>query len=590
MENNLIDLRWFLLTHIENINNILIWQKIIFTLSFIFFSFCSLSPFFVNHNSAFKRQKYWLKDVIFIISLIILIIVGRWTELLDHSIVGPDEELFIAAATKLVVDPFFWKSIDTGSSGPLNIFVLLIPKIFGFKIEYASARIIGLICILISTISLYFSLKFIYNKLIARSSTFLIVICFATLKSSDFFRYSSEYVSITILSLVLMIICYGYSKANKNNLWIFFSGLLLGLIPYAKFQAVPIALALAIITIHIIWQKSQTKHGLRNNFAIFGAALLLGSGLVFFYLLVFSVFDDFYKSYILQNLLFYSSSSSKHVNPNFLLNFKLHFLFMIGWYEKSTRFLFILSLGFIYIFIYLFRFYYTKNRFKQFSKTFPFVYYSLFILIMAIYAVSKPGNLFSHYLLLLIIPCGFFIGVCLGEMQDIVVNSKSNKTPLIILKIFLISTIISGFILSGITINTNNRYLAARKELVKNYQDPVAIAINKYAFPGQTIVVWGWASELYVQTGTIQGVRDGFLMWQIIPSPQQKYFRKRFLDDFIKSKATVFVDAVSPKMFFFHDYKTQGHEAFPEVAKVIHERYKLVEEVNGVRIYTLHPY
>ena len=38
-------------------------------------------------------------------------------------------------------------------------------------------------------------------------------------------------------------------------------------------------------------------------------------------------------------------------------------------------------------------------------------------------------------------------------------------------------------------------------------------------------------------------------------------------------------------MFFLKDRKTQGHEAFPEVAKVVREHYKLVEEVRGVRIY-----
>jgi hypothetical protein len=38
-------------------------------------------------------------------------------------------------------------------------------------------------------------------------------------------------------------------------------------------------------------------------------------------------------------------------------------------------------------------------------------------------------------------------------------------------------------------------------------------------------------------------------------------------------------------MFGFQDRETQGHEVFPEIASVIKENYRLVDEVQGVRIY-----
>jgi hypothetical protein len=42
---------------------------------------------------------------------------------------------------------------------------------------------------------------------------------------------------------------------------------------------------------------------------------------------------------------------------------------------------------------------------------------------------------------------------------------------------------------------------------------------------------------------------------------------------------------VAPKMFGFNDRKTQGHEEFPEIAKIVNQKYKLVDEFQGVRIY-----
>lgn len=38
-------------------------------------------------------------------------------------------------------------------------------------------------------------------------------------------------------------------------------------------------------------------------------------------------------------------------------------------------------------------------------------------------------------------------------------------------------------------------------------------------------------------------------------------------------------------MTVFKDRKTQEHEVFPEIARVIKENYRLVDEVKGVRIY-----
>ena len=99
------------------------------------------------------------------------------------------------------------------------------------------------------------------------------------------------------------------------------------------------------------------------------------------------------------------------------------------------------------------------------------------------------------------------------------------------------------------------------------------------------MAVWGWASELYVDTGLVTATIDSVSLWQILPGSLQEYFLKRYADDLINSNAKLFVDAVAPRMFFFTDRETQGHEVFPEIARFIKENYRLVDEVQGVRIY-----
>ncbi len=588
MKNTLVDIRWILLNFVNN-PNIIDIQKFLFGLSFLFLIFTSFIYLAQNHLKFIKKNRYLLSDNIFIFSIILFIIIGRWTSLLVPN-VNPDESQFIAGAIKLFKDPVFWQSVDTGSSGPLNIFPLELPVYLGIRLEYASARLVAILLVFISILSLYYSLNIIYNKSIARSSVFLVVVTFSVMPIYDLKYYASEYVPIALLTLSLMAICFSY-RYPKNELRIV-SGLLLGAIPVAKFQGLPIAFAIVLLAIHIIWKQSQDKTEFSKSIVLLGLSFLIPSLIIFAYLIRFSLIDDFWKSYIQQNLLNYSSGTLKVVNNSTKsshIGDHLGYIFNLFF---STRVLFCLAAAMLIVLIpILIYFQYFKIQKTKRSRSFYLIYYSILQLIFSLYAVLKPANQFYHYLLFLIIPCGFLIGVCLGELQIIAINSSLKKSlgnlPIKLLINFLLYIIIVGIAQGLFYIKYDDPNLLRREQLLKHYHGPLETAITQIIHPGETMVVWGWAPELYVETATIQGVRDAVPASAIIPSPLQKYYLKRFIDDLAKSSASVFVDAVSPKMFTFHDPKTQEHEAFPELNKIITEKYKLVDNIDGVRIYKL---
>jgi hypothetical protein len=226
----------------------------------------------------------------------------------------------------------------------------------------------------------------------------------------------------------------------------------------------------------------------------------------------------------------------------------------------------------------------SPNKLK--SNTFVFVFYGLAFLVASIYSVVKPGNGFTHYLLFLIVPSSFLIGVFLGETVSQLQISELNFKNL---KFSLLSVAISIILACSVfqfatTLKAGNPYINNRKVFAENYTSPISQAILKYAHPGEFIGVWGWASELYVDTGLIQATRSG-VMGPLPYSPLESYFFGQYAEDLLNSKARIFVDAVAPQMFGFHDRKTQGHEISPAVKKVVQDNYKLVEEVDGVRIY-----
>ncbi|MFM7351647.1 MAG: hypothetical protein ACKO1G_00930, partial [Microcystis aeruginosa] len=197
------------------------------------------------------------------------------------------------------------------------------------------------------------------------------------------------------------------------------------------------------------------------------------------------------------------------------------------------------------------------------------------------------GNSFPHYLLFLIIPSGFLIGVFLGELAKVLQVSKFTRSHLkfSLLTGVVFITVTSSFLQFTITIISDNFYLDNRRRFAKNYLSSIAKTILNYASPGESMAVWGMEPELYVDTGLVQAIRDSVPIWQILPGSLQEYFLKRYTDDLINSNARLFVDAVAPRMTGFKDRQTQGHEVFPEIARVIKENYRLVDEVQGVRIY-----
>lgn len=587
MVDNQIDLRWWLLSNLASIQSLSIIYRISLIVTFIIFIFLAFSPVIFPRTATSKLQKFLLSNLIFIISLVTFILAARWPGFLSPML-DPDEAQFIAGAIKLLKDAVFWRAVDAGSSGPLNVYPLTLPAFFGFRIEYASSRVIGLIMIIAAIVCLYYALSTLYDKSLSRLAIVPVVTTVALMTKSGYVHYTSEHFSIAILSVALLIVCKYYAGNSSNpNPLIFSLGFILGTTPFAKMQSVPIAFSIACIFLHILWLKSRARGQFIRSLAAFFLGGILFSALVVLYLIIFSIYDAFWTSYIQQNFLIYSNvlgGNPTQVNFWAKINIFLNMLINV----KDTQMLFLLTAIALIVgipFLIIKRFFLSRHREK--SNTFCFVYYSLFILVASSYSIIKPGNSFPHYLLFLIIPSGFLIGVFLGELAKVLQVSQLTRSNL---KFSLLTGVVfiivaSSFLQFAITITLDNFHLDNRRRFAKNYLSPIAKTILKYASPGESMAVWGMEPELYVDTGVVQATRDSVPIWQILPGSLQEYFLKRYTDDLINSNAKLFVDAVAPRMIGFKDRETQGHEVFPEIARVIKENYRLVDEVQGVRIY-----
>ncbi|SDU26994.1 hypothetical protein SAMN05444156_2972 [Verrucomicrobium sp. GAS474] len=103
----------------------------------------------------------------------------------------------------------------------------------------------------------------------------------------------------------------------------------------------------------------------------------------------------------------------------------------------------------------------------------------------------------------------------------------------------------------------------------------------------ERVAVWGWYSAMSAETGLPMGTRDPGSDMAIRPGPLREMYRARFLDDVRRNRPRFLVDAVTPHAWFFADWRQERIDSFPELAAYVEAHYRLVTEIDDVRIYLL---
>ena len=173
-------------------------------------------------RSSVNRPFVWVHKAIgsrllLFISVAACLVVCRFPILLGNEI-NPDETLFIAAAHKLFKDPIFFRAVDCGTTGPVNIFPLMLPALFGISPDYASTRVIALLLILASIYVIYRALSLLTDEGVARIAILPAAEAFACLKKDDLLYYTSEHVSFLLLSLAFYV-CVRIFRSPQSHAW-----------------------------------------------------------------------------------------------------------------------------------------------------------------------------------------------------------------------------------------------------------------------------------------------------------------------------------------------------------------------------------
>ena len=203
------------------------------------------------------------------------------------------------------------------------------------------------------------------------------------------------------------------------------------------------------------------------------------------------------------------------------------------------------------------------------------IFFVCFWLLASLYAATKSGNDFVHYLNLCIYPFGLAGALFINK-------SFKNQQFSNLIALFILLPFASAFGYKILKHQPLNTYISTADHRVP--VSNVSKLIGQHATSKDRLVVWGWMCRYHVETQMPQGTAENHSERCIYPHPMREKYYQRYLADLEHNRPKVFVDAV-PNSLWLNDRATQAHEAFPELNEFISKNYHLVGEVDRTRVY-----
>ena len=495
----------------------------------------------------------------------------RLPSVLLNRELNADESQMLSHALTLFQDPVYWRSVDGTTIGPLDNYLLVIPRLLGSQLDYTAARAMGLLCGVGALFFFFVALKRWFGGITARVALLLPLIFLAFTQETDYVHYSSEQLPLLLLSICLAMVA-GLSRKKKKFTFqekkppvgvAYGLGFVAGMVPFAKLQAVPQALLLVAAGLYFTYQ-----YFVKNKNSKPLLLLLLGGmsfpAVALLWILSQGVFQDFIDFYILGNAVYANGSGLAAIPTQFG---KLVLL--------SPDFTALLSVVALVMVLGLFG----EKRVLAKPPATPGLSVSVLILgygLVAVYAATKSGNLFVHYLNFCVYPLGLAAALGISKVKD---NKKlAIVGPLLLLGWFGVHDAWSFY---------NSRQINAfvsvdARTLPKS---PVVRAMRAYLRPNDKMVVWGWQCRYYVEAQLAQGTAENHSERSIYQHPLREEYRARYLRDMQRNRPAIFIDAVGKNSVWVQDVATQGYRSFPELAAYVDKNYKYLGKIDDTRLF-----
>lgn len=524
---------------------------------FVVFFLSTLWVYRIYINDA--RRKVSGKDATVMIAAMLLLVWAVRIPFLRDREYDIDTSTWLSAVIAINHYPDkLWTLLNYTDARPLTVFPLLAGSWAGMPVNYSSAEIIGLLLWTGTVLCLYQIFKLFAGKSLSVVMTWSLALFLGTI-CHIFAAYNSEHNSIFMVTAgVALFFLYVYRRWSSPAIATA-AGILLGSLVYAKFQNAPMGLLTGAFLLLAMAQRKDWA-----NMAALIVGCLFPTILVNVFYGLRGKLDVFWNNYF-WNYFYYSFTtqfSSMPIAERFSPFRVIPFIF----YATSSG-IYVLTLAGMAVALPVLSF--KKWSFEFKANWIPFVFTFLFLL-LSIYAVLQSGNNFEHYKLFLFVPLlifnALFLSVCEPQIQKYAVGLL----------------LLGGIAQTAVSLKYLDGGIAYDKRT--GTDEKVVGHIVRYTRSSDPVVVWGWRDRLLVTAQRPMGYRDVHTFHFSMKSPLIPNWTRDFVEDMEENKPKIFVEAMIP------EYSERGHlflphDQVPVVREYVQRHYRLVRELDGVKIF-----
>jgi hypothetical protein len=496
------------------------------------------------------------------------LVAWRWRSLMYEGEINVDESQVLSQAMRYLRDPLPWRSVDGGSSGPLNTWVVMWAPLFGLELGYIAARITSILCLWSMFLGLALALAEIAGRrlallLLLPAATFLL-----TTTNFDFVFFSSEQLPSALSAWIVYLIA-AQVRAPRSRV-AYSIGLLTGALPFCKIQVGPVSVLLFAAAAAVVWQHSAPPRQKLRLLLVQAMGGLSVPFLILFPVLVSGVWREFFEFYIRSALLYKNAGTAMQKMD---LNALIFAVREFGVLSVSSLVLSVLALS---------AGWFIPEKLTRDRRYLCALLGSAAYFCLVAASILKTGYPFPHYLMLLIVPTVTLLGVSYHPFKAGTGAVGPTASPLaergVLFGAFAVG--LAVLFQAGATVAD----LSRNSRLLANWGPglhPLGEVIKGLVKPGDTIAVWGWAPKFYVMSQTAPAYRFSQSIFLLDTNPSFEEARSFYLDSFLsdlrKEMPKLFVDA--PDEFVWPSYP-QGvlarHWTLPVLSDFVRRNYTLV--------------
>jgi hypothetical protein len=498
--------------------------------------------------------------IAFVILLGITLLAGRWPTTVSNQTLEYDESFNVANAMTAAVYPIPWKSYDTATVGPLEIAFIALPKLVGITPSYNSTHAMTVILLWIMLACLYIVMRRFTDEAVARVATLPALIFLTLTFNSDFQQYASELCSMLFSAIALAIATIPWTS-RRVALWSALgTGVLIGALPFAKAQSIPIGALFAVVFLAAIpWRRRADLVALVGTFVL---GLLAAPVIILGVVAASGAFGDFVMSYIKMQTSYVAGTATPFAFIFADANFAEYVLVSLAVTLIAFAGAAVLR---------------PDLRLPVAMRLAPLAIIAfLGVSLEIIFIPHKP---WTHYVLFLIPPLILLVGASL-ELLHVSFSKPFARGAVIVCAALVILVPMARE-----ARHSAPPYVGTLLAMRATPEGALVSTIHGLLLPNdKRVAIWGSAQDLYPRSGALMGTRDNNTYFQMVPNPQITYFRDRFVADVADINPRLFIDDVAPGQFVA-DHAAYGYETLPGLKAIVDKNYSLVCTISGVRIF-----